>query len=445
MSKMKKRILSVALATAMAASLFAGCGPEEEKKAVGEYITVEGLESSFKKNVTLPVTDEKVELIVWESLLGPDEFIVEAGKWFTKLYPNISIKFINVESTESQSKMSLDGPAGNGADLFAAPHDKCGVLALSNLALPVPEAEVEYVKNNCTEAAFQGAQLNKKDGTVTTYGYPVSVETFALFYNKDLIKEEEIPKNMGDMVTYIKEYKADSSKKAEPFLFDSGNAYYGSMFFSTPENHLYGPNGSDIKKTYFNTEAAVKQIEENFIPLSEAIGIDSGDMAFKNNDSMFAAGKCVMNVSGAWNIKTYEEDGVNFGITSIPSLVGSENPPVNFMGVRCMYVSAYSKHQNEAMVFAEFLMTKEMQQLRCEITSTMPARDDVLSTIRDEKVKGYMEGLNKQLQSSYPMPNMAEASKYWSPFETAMQNIWNGKVTDVAGELNKADETATLK
>lgn len=438
---MKKRILSVALAVTMAASLFTGCGPSKETEE-RDYITVEGLKESFKTNLQINTTD-KIELVVWESLLGPDQFIREAGDWFTQLYPNITIKYINVESSEANSKIVLDGPAGNGPDLFASAHDTIGKMSAQAAIEPVPQSEIDIVKSSVTAEALQGATLNDSKGNSVLYGYPVSVETYALFYNKEMISEEEVPKTMADLVAYIKEFKADSKNKGkEAFLMDTDNAYYTVMFTSTPDNHLYGPNGNDITATYQNTEAAVAQITNDFLPLSEAIGIKSGDMDYKNNDSLFSTKQLAMDISGAWNIKVFEEDGVDFGITSIPALTGSDNPPTNFMGVRCMYVSAYSNHKNEAAAFAEFLLTKEMQKLRCEITSTMPSRDDVYADIEDPKVKEYMEGLQKQIAYSYPMPNMPEASLYWSAFEAAMGNIWNGNTTDIQGELDKANKSS---
>ncbi len=443
---MKKRILSVVLAVTMATGLLTGCGPSNEVPE-RDYITVEGLKESFAKNLTLELTTDNIELIVWESILGPDQFIKEAGSWFTKLYPNIKIKYINVESTESHTKIGADGPAGNGPDLFATAHNNMGVMAKSLAVEPVPESQYDYMKANCSTEALLGATLNSSKGESKLYGYPVSVETYALFYNKAMISEADVPKTMADMVTYINNFKADPANKDKyAFLFDSKSAYYNVMFTSTPETHLYGPNGNDLTNTYQNTTQAVSQLQTDFLALSKAINMNAGDMKYKENDALFASGDLAMNISGAWNIKTFKGDGkINFGITSIPCLTGSENPPTNFMGVRCMFVSAYSKQKAEAEAFAEFLMTKEMQKLRCEITSTMPAREDVYADIEDPEVKGYMEGLKKQIAYSYPMPSMPEASLFWSAFEAAFANIWNGDAADIQSELDKANKTATKK
>lgn len=437
---MKKRILSVALVAAMATTMFVGCGKKSSSANVDD-IDVDKIDFKTAQQIN---TTEKIELTVWESSAGPDEFIEAAGKCFTKLYPNITIKYVNVESTDANSKIVLDGPGGNGPDLFATAHNNMGVMAAGANIEPVPAEDVEIVKASCSEAAMQGATLNAADGTSTVYGYPVSTETYALFYNKDLISEEEVPTTMEDLLTYMENFKASHKSDQQAFLFDAGNAYYSVMFTSTPTIKLYGEKGDDIKNTYMNSAESVTQMED-FVKLSKAIGQKAGDIDYKHNDSLFGDGTLAMNVSGAWNIKTFEENGINFGITAIPSLTGSSVPPTNFMGVRCMFVSAYSKHKPEAIAFAEFLMTKEMQKLRCEITSTMPARDDVLELIDDAKIKEYMEGLNKQMAYSYPMPTMAQSSLFWKPFASAYSNIWNGEVTDIKAELDTADVAATKK
>lgn len=433
---MKKRILSVAMAVTMVTALFTGCGKSSSTKTT--EIDVKKID--FKTNQEL--TDEKVELTVWESAAGPDEFIQKAGDYFTELHPNIKIKFVNVESTDANSKIVLDGPGGNGPDLFATAHNNAGVMAASASIEKIPDSEKEIVAASCTPQALQGATLNAADGSSTLYGFPVSVETAALFYNKDLIKEDEIPKTMSDMITYMNDFSKNNGDDVKPFLFDAGNAYYSVMFTSNPSTHLYGENGNDIKNTYMNSEESVKQMDD-FIALAKATNMKAGDIDYKHNDSLFAGGQLAMDISGAWNIKTFEESGINFGITSIPSLTGSETAPTNFMGVRCMFVSAYSKHKPEAIAFAEFLMTKEMQQLRCEITSTMPARDGIVDNIKDEKIKDYLKGIEKQIAYSYPMPNMAQASLFWTAYASAYSNIWNGEVTDVKAELDNANKSAT--
>lgn len=434
---MKKKIMAVALVVTMAASMFSGCGAKaKSQKAIDVKGFEPGIEIDKSKNI---------ELTVWESNLGPDEFIKQAGASFTKLYPNIKIKYVNVESADAQTKIALDGPGGNGPDLFAAAHNIMGALVAGGYVSPVPDELTENIKGYVSESAVQGATLNdKKSGTTAMYAYPVSVETYALFYNKKLVDEKDVPKTTDDLLTFIESYKKDhKADESRPFVMDAGNAYYSVMFTNTDENHLYGMDGSDITKTYMNTDAAVKNLQ-TFVKLSKAVDMPSEDLATKYCDAMFLEGKAAMTITGAWNIKNFEDKKVDFGITTLPSLPGVDHPPISFEGVRCMYVSSYSKHQNEAAAFAEFLETPEMQKLRYELTGTLPAAD-----IDIDDPNGYMKGMNEQIKYSYPMPNISQASLFWSAFGSAYSNIWNGKTkgddASILEELNAANQTATKK
>lgn len=425
---MKKRIMAVALVVTMAATAFTGCG--KSKTSSGNAVEVKDFDPGIEID-----TKSKIELTVWESTGGPDEFIKAAGESFTKLYPNITIKYVNVESADAQTKIALDGPGGNGPDLFAAAHNIMGALVAGGYVSEVPAGIDETVKKNVIESASKGATLDGK-----MYGYPVSVETFALFYNKDIVDEADVPKTMDDLLAYIDGF---DKKDVNPFVFDAGNSYYSVLFTNTDDNHLYGMNGDDITQTCMNTDEAVKQMQ-TFVKLSKAVNMPTEDISTKYCDAMFLEGKAAMTISGAWNIKTFEESGINFGITTIPSLPDTDHPAISFQGVRCMYASAFSNHPNEAAAFAEFLTTPEMQKLRYDLTTTLPAAD-----IEIDDEKGYIAGMNEQLKYSYPMPNISQASLFWSAFNSAYANIWNGEVgnddASVLSELDKANQTATKK
>lgn len=429
---MRKRIMAVTLVVTMAAAMFTGCG---KKQTTSNAVEVKNFDPGIEID-----TKNKIELTVWESTGGPDEFIKAAGESFTKLYPNITIKYVNVESADSQTKIALDGPSGNGPDLFAAAHNIMGALVAGGYVSEIPAGVDEKVKGYVVDSAAAGAVLADESGAAKMYGYPVSVETYALFYNKDIIKDDEVPKTMDDLLTYIEGF---DKKDVNPFVMDAGNAYYSVMFTNTDENHLYGPDGTDMKNTYMNTDDAVKNLH-TFVKLSKAVDMPTEDMATKYCDAMFLEGKAAMTVTGAWNIKPFTEAGVNFGITTLPSLPDYDHPPITFEGVRCMYVSAFSEHQAEAAAFGEFMCTPEMQKLRYDLTGTIPSAD-----IEIDDKNGYVAAMNAQIEYSYPMPNNAQASKFWTPFGSAYANIWNGEVADddkaIKAELDKANQTAIKK
>jgi arabinogalactan oligomer/maltooligosaccharide transport system substrate-binding protein len=107
-----------------------------EKKCVLPIVAALCLAAVFAGCAKKP---ETVVLTVWESTEGPDEFIKQAGAAYTASHPGVSIKFVNVELGDSHTQIALDGPAGVGPDLFAAPHDTLGELVVNGHVLPAAD------------------------------------------------------------------------------------------------------------------------------------------------------------------------------------------------------------------------------------------------------------------------------------------------------------------
>ena len=196
---MKKRVIALLVVTMLIVSVLAvGCKPEAKP----------------------------VELVVWESLDGPDQWIQQAGAKFTEKYPNITVKFVNVELGDSSSAIALDGPAEVGPDLFAAPHDKLGELVVGGHVLPTENADKvsAAVLPACSSALQYGGKM---------YGYPTSAETYALYYNKDLISENDVPKTWADMYEWCKTFNAENPDK---YGFVMGSADLISILEETSQH-----------------------------------------------------------------------------------------------------------------------------------------------------------------------------------------------------------------
>ena len=400
---MKKLLASVlAFAVICGGMIFAG-GSSDKKKSGGKS------------------SGDAIELVVWESTSGPDEFIKRAGEAYTKLHPNITIKYVNVELGDSTGQITLDGPAGIGPDVFAAPHDKLGELVAGGHILPTnnPQAVADSVLASCAQALTY-------DGVM--YGYPISAETYALFYNRALISDSEVPKTWEELRDFAINYNAANPGKYA-FVMDTGNAYYSIIFTTAHGNRLFGPSGTDTSSTYLNTPAAIEGMTF-FQSLRGALNSPAADLATSIVDGVFQSGNAAMHITGPWNVANYRDAGLDFGITTLPSLPGDTEPASSFSGTRAMFVSAYSEHPDEANDFAAFLISPEMQQLRFEITEALPSIDVTV----DSK---YVDGFLQQLEYAFPMPSIPEMGAFWDVLGAASSNIWDG--ADVKTELDAAD------
>jgi arabinogalactan oligomer/maltooligosaccharide transport system substrate-binding protein len=385
---------SLLLILALAALAFAGCKKSEGAAA-------------------------KVELTVWESTNGPDEFIKQAGETYTALHPNVTVKFVNVELGDSVNQIALDGPAGVGPDLFAAPHDRLGELVTNGHILTT--ADPGAINSRILGACLTATTYNGKQ-----YGYPVSAETYALYYNRAFVKDNEVPKTWEEMVAYMKNFKVQGKY---PFVMDVGNAYYTVLFTTKGGNRLFGASGTDTKNTNLNSAAAVEGMKF-FQSMRQILNIPATDINTSVADGAFQSGSAAMHISGPWNVMNFVNAGLDIGIAPLPSLPGENTPAASFSGTRVMFVSAYSDHPEEANDFGAFLVTPEMQQLRAKITNTLPSID----TVTDNPYAG---GFVEQLKYAFPMPSIPPMAKFWDAMNAASANIWNG--ADVQKELNECN------
>lgn len=368
-------------------------------------------------------SDGTVTLTVWESTNGPDEFIRQAGAKYTEIHPNVKIKYVNVELGDSVNQIALDGPAGKGADVFAAPHDRLGSLVSGGHVLPAKN--LDEIKSKALASCIKALTYNG-----TTYGYPVSAETSALFYNKKLISENEVPKTWEDLAAFAKDFNSKNPGK-RGFVMNMGEAYYTVIFTTESGNRLFGKDGNDGTKTYINTPDAVDGMKF-FQSLRSALDVPAADLDTAIIDGAFQSGSAALHITGLWNVKPFEEAGIEFGVAPLPSLPGDSTPAANFSGTRAMFVSAYTEHPDEANDFAAFLVSDEMQTLRFELTGALPSTNITVES-------PYMAGFSKQLEYSFPMPSIPEISLFWEAMNNASKNIWDG--ADVQNELDACDRT----
>ena len=312
-----------------------------------------GFSACTKGRSGLVVENEKeIHIRVWESKNGIDEFIKKAGKAYTALHPNVIVDFINVELHNTVTALTADAPNGLAPDIIAAPHDNLGSLVSQKLILPTenPKDISKQVLGACSKALTYNG---------TMYGYPASAETYALFYNKHLISEREVPKSWEELVTWVKNFNA-SHPGQYGFVMDVTSGYYSILFTTANGNRLYGESGTEANNPNMNTPAAVKGLKF-FQSLRSSLGLENVELSTSSCDGMFSSGNAAMHITGLWNVNTFEKAGIDFGVACIPALPGESKPAASFSGTRGMFVTAASRHPKEAADFAAFMLTPEMQ------------------------------------------------------------------------------------
>jgi arabinogalactan oligomer / maltooligosaccharide transport system substrate-binding protein len=367
------------------------------------------------------VPEEGASLILWDNADAEAEWANTVAQEFTAKY-NIPVEVQNVNHVDATGKLETDGPAGLGADVFHAPHDHVGKLVSAGLIYENMFAD-EY-KENFMQAAIDGTSYTT-DGESKLYGYPIAIETYALYYNKDLVSKPA--ETFEELFAQSKEFMADSTNENKKFglMLEPGNFYYAHAFLGGYGGYIFGDNNTNPADLGINNEGAIEsgkfmqKLHDELLPLK--VEDITGDII----SSFFNEGKLLYRISGPWDLANHKAAGVNFGVAPLPKLDNGQ-APASFSGIKAYYVNSYSKYPKAATLLAKFASSPEMLEKRFEITGQVPPHKALLESDAlkaDEYAMAFLE----QAQNAIPMPNITEMQSVWGPMGVAYTTIWNDK------------------
>lgn len=369
MSKRKKSI-AMLLATAMISLSVVGCSSKTEE------------------------TSGEKELTVW-SHLTPAE-VKEVNEVAQVWGKENGVKVKVVEDKGDMQAYIQAANSSKGPDvMFGLPHDNLGTFEKAGLLAKVPEGvlnEEDYASKQLVDAVtLNGDQ----------YALPIAQETISLFYNKDLVKE--VPKTIEEVVKIGKE---------KGFVFDVPNFYMSYGFISSNGGYVYKNNDGTLDPTDIglNNEGAIKgyQFLQDLVVKDKLVPADmNGDIA----NGQFKDGKAAFYISGPWDVNSFKDAGINFGVAPIPTFNGQ--PIKTFMGVQTAYVSANSKKQDLAWDLTKYL-SENTSDILLETGNRIPVLKSVTESEKFAKNE-YMSQFAEQTKVADPMPNIPEVQAMWGP------------------------------
>ncbi|MBW7476095.1 maltose ABC transporter substrate-binding protein [Paenibacillus oenotherae] len=373
---------------------------------------------------TEPELEKDAKLIVWDNGGSDETWAKAVAEEFTKKY-NIPVEVQVVSQGDAPTKLQTDGPAGLGADVFLAPHDKIGGLVAAGLILENFYAE-EY-KSEFMEAAITGTSMNG-----VLYGYPTAIDTYALFYNKDLVKQ--VPTTMDELIEQAKAF-TDKSKEKYGFMMQVNDFFFLYGFLGGYDGYVFGDKNTNKDDIGLNNEGAVKAGEFMQKLHKEVLPLKSGDINFSLKESLFINNNLMFDINGPWAVAGLQEAKVNFGVAPLPKLDNGK-APTSFSGVRAYYVNSYTKYPEAAAAYAKFATSEEMLMKKFEISGQLPPR---ISLMENEVIKSneIIKGFLDQAAVSVPMPNISEMTPVWEAMGNAFAVIWDDNA-DPKTVLDKA-------
>lgn len=350
---------------------------------------------------------KKEKLTVWSHLTTAEvaEFEKLANEWGTANNVEVTV----VEDQGEFQTMLQAMNTSNGPDIILGmPHDNLGTFQKAGVLAEVPSGMIDpskYTSQSIVDAvAIAGKQ----------YALPIAQETSTLFYNKDLVKE--VPKTMEELVVMA---------KGVGFEYDVNNFYHDYSFISAGGGYVYKEENGTIDPTNIgmNNEGALAGYEfiRSLVQDEKLMAADiTGDIAKAD----FAAGKTGFYISGPWDIGAFNEAGVNFGVTTMPTLAG--NTVKSFLGVQVSIVNAKSENIDKAWELNKYLTDKSSDIVYSK-GNRIPVLQDALNNEvikNDAHAKAFMD----QAKNSDPMPNIPEVQAMWTPAGDNIKSMNSAKI-----------------
>lgn len=345
------------------------------------------------------------EILIWTSNEAAAKAINEIKLDYENDYKNkVTVEVLNKDLTSLFKTASL---AGKGPDIFLWANDVSGELAQSGLIEPLDELP-ELTQN------FLPVSLKAFKYKGRLYGYPYAVESIALFYNKDLVKNPPVSfEELESIAIKIN----NPSKGIYGFLFDFKTFFFSFPILNAAGGYIFGEdtNGLNAKDIGINHQGFIdgltflqKLNTEGLIPSSTDRGI-----AFEN----FKAGKLAFIIDGPWAIKDLDASKVNYGVVVLPKFKNLPAKP--FVGVHGFMIRRSSKNKLRAKEFVEkFLLSAKGLGLLYKYDNRAPARIDVLNKLSAQNNR--LATLKKSAEGGVAMPNIPQMSSVWSAMGKAL-------------------------
>ena len=213
---MKKKLLSLIMAGAMAASLMAGCGVSTDTGAGSGSDSTGGDTASTETSDTSEATgdEEEITWAFWDDLNASQDLMTQTYKdtvdRFNETYKgkyHLNVVTTNLE--EYDSKVNALVAAGNTPDLLICnPGPNADVYVNSNVVQPINQyldADPDW-KNS-----FSGGMFDRITYGDDIYGVPTNFAAALCFYNTELFEKAgitEVPKDMDGFIAACDKLKA---------------------------------------------------------------------------------------------------------------------------------------------------------------------------------------------------------------------------------------------
>ncbi len=428
---MKKKLLSLLLASSMALTACAGlaaCGGDEKRPAGSD------LPTSATINIWCPDGAIKYYTGLVEKF---KEENANAKEW------NVTFE----AKGEGDVKAALGTDAKNGAEMFFIASNAISDLVTNNALQALTPDYEKAVKERDAQGAIDAA-TKTVDGVTKIYAYPnVNSNGYFLAYDSEVYSEEDV-KNLDTLIA--------KTPKGKHIIYDYANGFYNPTFFFGMDVGLGDTQHGDVVMPDMGkAEAAAKTMLKYFGTGEKGVFVSStGNNAIAVG---MGEGTVTAGVSGTWMNengymdklvadKGWAKDRIKyaklpeFTVTDCGDYDGTYQMG-SFMGAKYLGVNAQKDAGTikACLALGNYFNTEEAQIGRFNATSEAPTNNNAASS--DAVKANPMISALMQQNNAGGVMQLDTPKDFWSSLETFGKEIYTGVTTST----NLSAKLAALK
>jgi multiple sugar transport system substrate-binding protein len=304
----------------------------------------------------------------------------------------VKVEYKKIASIATYEKTLLEALAqGRGPDVFVIHHtwveDKRGIMT------PAPS---DIVDERAVREEFVDVVAKDvvRDGFV--YALPTSVDTLALYYNRDLLSAAGIPKAPSTWDEFQRAIERVTKVNRLGIIEQSGASVGTAANVNRASDIvqlLMMQSGLDIMKPEIAQIDIANEIGERSVTFytdfaNKSKKVYTWNLQQDYSLDAFAAGKTAMMVNYSYHLPTIQAKNprLNLGIAPVPQI--SDSQPKSFASYWPFAVSTTSRAPKTAWTFVRFLTSATSADALNAVQKVPPARRDSIATVQRDPLTG---------------------------------------------------------
>lgn len=352
-------------------------------------------------------------------------------------------------STPDPQKIITAISGGKGPDVSDCFGSSMAQYAHDNIAMPLDDL---MSKNSVKASDYDQSAIGQQKFEGKTYALPISLNIYALYYNKDLLKASGIttlPKNLDE----LNEMADKATKVSNGTITQMGAPFVTNQYWYFCYTYAYGDNFGNADGSKLTPDTKGFRTSLNFLASAvkkygkNAVNnfITSGDSKEYTGQDPFCLGKQVFRIDGPWFYNTAKDAKINLGITAIPGASSQGDDGYTLLDTSNFFIPSNAKNSDGAFDFMKYITDGAGAKTYVMKKGDLPALN---SLINDSSITGLSESFKVYLgivkkNHMTPLPSFVNVSQYNQNITAAVGSVALGtSVDDAIAKLKQ--QTANL-